>query len=342
MKAARHLVSQRKRRTVDATVPCGSVDLDLTEIHPGIVCMGYPASGVEALYRNSYDDVLRYLDHRYGDAYVVYNLCGEAAYQYSADKFHGRVRCFPFLDHAAAPLRLMPAFVKDAATCIARHPGGTAVIHCKAGKGRTGVLACCLLLALEPAFSRSAEAVMRYYGAKRTRDGKGLTVPSQRRSVAYYARLLSEYGGEVPAAVPVVDLACIRIVGLPRRWSPHALKLYIGGEKAPQVVVRLRDAEAGQRVGVTETRRRVAGGAEEVTVLTLACDAEPRFHQLVGDLRFEFCGSGGGLLGVLSIHSLFMEASYGGGSVDRLAKVCDDERCCIEFDYTVAGSAGGV
>lgn len=329
MKKARYLVSQKKLRTVDRDVPHGGVDLDLKEVHAGIVCMGYPATGVEALYRNKYDDVVRYLDYKYKTEYMVYNLCRESAYQYTHDKFHGRIRCFPFFDHAAAPLRLMPAFVKDARAFLTEHPAGAVIIHCKAGKGRTGVMACCLLLATDPTFAQSPEAVMSYYGEKRTKDGKGLTVPSQRRSVAYYARLLKEHNGEVPEVVPAVTISGIKFVAMPKKWSLHTLKLFVGSSEEPCYVARVREPSTTLHVDRTYT---ITENGVECGVLALVVEGERRLRGLSGDLRFEFRGSGDALIGVLSVHTLFLEASYRGKEVDKLAKECGDE-CRIEFNF---------
>ena len=72
-------------------------DLDLTYIANRIIAMGFPSSSMEAMYRNSIDDVARFLDTRHNKKYMVYNLCSEASYDSS--KFNHYVVRFPFDDH---------------------------------------------------------------------------------------------------------------------------------------------------------------------------------------------------------------------------------------------------
>jgi hypothetical protein len=64
------------------------------------------------------------------------------------------------------------------------------VVHCLAGKGRTGVAICCYLL-YSGRFDNADEA-MKYYAKKRFHGNVGgVTQPSQVRYVRYFAEILS-------------------------------------------------------------------------------------------------------------------------------------------------------
>ena len=61
--------------------------------------MGFPAIGVEGLYRNSRRDVKRFLDTRHKDKYHVFNFCPLAENGYPAETFNEHVSRYPFPDH---------------------------------------------------------------------------------------------------------------------------------------------------------------------------------------------------------------------------------------------------
>ena len=63
-----------------------------------------------------------------------------------------------------------------------------AVIHCKAGKGRTGTVICSYMLH-ENRWNTSEES-MTFYAAMRTYNRKGVTIPSQIRYIRYYEHFL--------------------------------------------------------------------------------------------------------------------------------------------------------
>ncbi|PIN24673.1 Clathrin coat dissociation kinase GAK/PTEN/Auxilin [Handroanthus impetiginosus] len=194
---ARHIVSQNKRRYQE-----GGFDLDMTYITENIIAMGFPAgdlsSGLfgyfEGFYRNHMEEVIKFFETHHKGKYKVYNLCSERLYD--ASLFEGKVASFPFDDHNCPPIQLLKLFCQSAYSWLKEDILNVVVVHCKAGKARTGLMICSLLLFLK--FFPTAEECIDYYNQKRCVDAKGLILPSQIRYVKYFERILKEFNGEAP------------------------------------------------------------------------------------------------------------------------------------------------
>eukprot|EP00232_Nephroselmis_pyriformis_P016342 CAMPEP_0182898352 /NCGR_PEP_ID=MMETSP0034_2-20130328/27433_1 /TAXON_ID=156128 /ORGANISM="Nephroselmis pyriformis, Strain CCMP717" /LENGTH=200 /DNA_ID=CAMNT_0025032317 /DNA_START=108 /DNA_END=707 /DNA_ORIENTATION=+ len=178
----RGLVSKKKKRFKE-----DGFDLDLSYITSNIIAMGFPSEGKEELYRNPMSKVVAFLEQRHSGHYKVYNLCAERTYDQS--KFQGPVVRYPFDDHQVPTLRQIYQFCEDAHGWLSAHPENVIVVHCKAGKGRTGLMVCSYLM--HGGHFADAVAAMGHYAEKRTNDEKGVTIPSQRRYVKFYQYLLA-------------------------------------------------------------------------------------------------------------------------------------------------------
>ena len=191
-------------------------DLDLTYVTENIIAMGFPSDGMEGLYRNHITDVQRFLNMKHPRRYKVYNLCTERAY--NPELFNDKVsHMFKFQDHNPPPFFMMHEFCKDAAKFLSKNQTNVVAIHCKAGKGRTGVMICCYLV--YAGLSRTAHEALLYYGEMRTLDRKGVTIPSQIRYVYYFEHFLKGQRANpekpIPYKTTVQKIYKIRMITIP-------------------------------------------------------------------------------------------------------------------------------
>lgn len=179
---ARGLVSKEKRRFQQ-----DGFDLDLSYITDHLIAMGYPSAGAEGVYRNPIEFVQKFFDLRHPQAFLLYNLCAERTYD--VRQFQGRVRHFPFEDHNPPAFRMIKVFCEDVRQFLAEHPQHAVSIHCKAGKGRTGTLISCYLI--YAGMVSSSDQALEVFAEGRTKNGKGVTIPSQIRYVHYFGKYVA-------------------------------------------------------------------------------------------------------------------------------------------------------
>ena len=179
----KRLVSKKKRR-----LQTEYFDLDMAYITERIIGMGFPATGTETIYRNSLQDLKLFLD-RFHEEYKIYNLCIEKGRIYTKDLWGERkVGLFPFNDHAPCPIKLILDFCVDICLYLSANPKGVAAIHCKAGKGRTGVMIVSYLIF--SGLCQTTEEALKHYASQRTLNNKGVTIPSQIRYIKYFESFL--------------------------------------------------------------------------------------------------------------------------------------------------------
>ena len=181
----KRLVSKQKRRFQDS-----NYDLDMSYVTEKVIAMGYPSSGIETMYRNSVSDITKFFHEKHNDQIKVYNLCLEKDRIYNKNTFpNSKVGLFPATDHNPCPIKLILEFCIDICLYLIKNPKGVAAVHCKAGKGRSGVMICSYLI-FSGLCSTSGKA-FRYYARVRTKNNTGITIASQKRYIRYFETFLN-------------------------------------------------------------------------------------------------------------------------------------------------------
>jgi len=127
---------------------------------------------LRSIYRNPLGHVLDFFKKYHDNKVKVFNLCDDSFIDVnlltlSADI---RVAYFPMADHNPGSVRLLFHFVLDLCLYLAESEDSVAAVHCKAGKGRTGVAVCCYLIFMEAA--ADAYEAVELFNSRRTTDGK--------------------------------------------------------------------------------------------------------------------------------------------------------------------------
>ncbi|EEA07297.1 dual specificity phosphatase, catalytic domain-containing protein [Cryptosporidium muris RN66] len=170
----------------------GEFCLDLVFITDRIIAMGLPAVDIEATYRNPLDEVSLFFSVKYPFHHLVVNLCNERA-NYSSTYFHSILTC-PFPDHQVPTLSSMFILCYILFEYLKFDKENVVAVHCKGGKGRTGLVVTAWLLYSK--FSSNVKEALSYYATRRTDSllpgaPKTIRNPSQLRFLDYFNILLS-------------------------------------------------------------------------------------------------------------------------------------------------------
>lgn len=115
--------------------------------------------------------------------FLIFNL-SERQYEYGILDDMVQDWC-GFPDHHAPPLAMLFKIVKTIHGWLEADHMNVVVVHCLAGKGRTGTVIASYLL-YSGLFDTAPDA-MRYFAIKRSNNNWGITGPSQKRYIQYFA-----------------------------------------------------------------------------------------------------------------------------------------------------------
>ncbi|CAH1789423.1 unnamed protein product [Owenia fusiformis] len=150
--------------------------------------MAFPEEGFEAVYRSNLQEVTRMLQKKHTNNYIIINLSKK---RYDIAKYNPQVHDYGWPEQLAPPLETLCSICKTIDSWLNTDPQHVVVVHCKGGPGRLGVVIAAYMH--YSSICASAEGALDRFAMKKFYDDKlgGLTQPSQKRYVHYFAGLLS-------------------------------------------------------------------------------------------------------------------------------------------------------
>jgi len=166
--------------------------LDLCYMTDQIIITSGPSSMYpQYAYRTPLDQLVKFLDYKHGKEWGIWEFRAEGT-GYPDSEVYNRVWHYPFPDHHPPPFGLVPKIMAEMRHWLRdengkERKGRVVVMHCKAGKGRSGMMACSYLIS-ECGWTVS-EALVRFTERRiRPGFGQGVSIASQLRWVGYVNR----------------------------------------------------------------------------------------------------------------------------------------------------------
>jgi protein-tyrosine phosphatase len=186
------------------------------------------------------DRLVEFLDSKHGGNWAIWEFRAEGT-GYPDDAVYGRIRHYPWPDHHPPPFRLVPMILasmrnwlhggdlesggavgvaadaqiqtengKQAGKeredgSIDKKEGRVVVVHCKAGKGRSGTISCSYLISEEG--WKPEDALARFTERRmRPNFGAGVSIPSQLRWITYVERWAAQGKKYVDREIEIVEI----------------------------------------------------------------------------------------------------------------------------------------
>lgn len=180
-------------------------NLDLCYVTPNLIATSGPSGTYPQLvYRNPLSQLVKFLDSKHADNWAIWEFRAEGT-GYPDEEVYGRIRHYPWPDHHPPPFALVPLMMASMREWRRGNEQRVCVVHCKAGKGRSGTVSCSYLISEE---GWTATDAMQRFTEKRMRPGfgAGISIPSQVRWVGYVDRWRQGHKLYVEKQVEVLEV----------------------------------------------------------------------------------------------------------------------------------------
>lgn len=180
-------VTDNSKSPLPTKLQTRSVSLSFSLTTRTVVATSGPSSTYpKKAYRNPTDQLVRFLDHKHGADWSIFEFRAEGT-GYPDSEVYNRIHHFPWPDHHPPPFAIIPPLMASMRNWLMEGDRRVAVVHCKAGKGRSGTVTTAYLISQE---GWDKDDALARFTERRMRQGfgNGVSIPSQLRWVDYVDR----------------------------------------------------------------------------------------------------------------------------------------------------------